>query len=343
MKTNPSPDNRHGLTLRYRPRSKLMTKLFFSLIIAGMKNKRQRKIYGLGGLALALLVLLTACQDQPGSTATPPVSAPGNSPGPALTSKAPATSGSRIITATPPLTVTAPGGPSATPATPTPPTDAQANAAFNQVRHAVQKLAIEAKTFRYKLQQTGELNSGGSLSQFEAAGSGEFQRPAFHQLLTLKVSGQTQEIELYGRESQLFQRIVSLVAWRKLQPAVAGPFPGLNQTQGFKADGKQSLDGKPTTKYSWVSPASQLLPVSGQPEGLGALSATGIYQAFSGDKTSQAQAAIWVDDAGGFIVRYQVAATFTAANSNLSYNVTYDYTDFNSPDVKVEAPGDLPQ
>jgi hypothetical protein len=204
-------------------------------------------------------------------------------------------------------------------------------------------MAVEAKTFRYKLQQTGELNSSGSLSRFEAIGSGEFQRPAFHQLLTLKVSGQTQEIEYYGRGNKLFQRVVSLVAWRALQPAVAGPFPGLDQAQGFKSAGKESLNSQPTTKYSWAFPASRLLPGSGQPEGLGALSATGLYQAFLGDKTSQAQGAIWVDEASGFIVRYQVSANFTSGNSTLSYNATYDYTDFDSPDLKVEAPEDLPQ
>jgi hypothetical protein len=321
-----------------------MTKLFFSLIMAAMKNKPQRKLPGLAGLSLALLVLLAACQDQPGSTATPPVSPPGNSPGQSVTSAAPATSGSRIITATPTLIVTAPPAvPGATPVTPTPAAVDQSNPALNQLRPAIQKMTNEAKTFRYKLQQTGELNSGGSLSRFEASGSGEFQRPAFHQLLTLKVSGQTQEIEYYGRGNQLFQRVVSLVAWRALQPAVAGPFPGLNQAQGFKAAGKESLNSQPTTKYSWVFPANQLLPGSGQPEGLGALSVTGLYQAFSGDKTSQAQAAIWVDDTSGFITRYQVTTNFTNGNSTLSYNATYDYTDFDSPDLKVEAPGDLPK
>lgn len=305
-----------------------------------MKNKRQRK----PGLALGLLVLLlTACQDQPGPTATPPVSPAQNSPGPAVTSPVAVSSGSAVITATPAQSAAAPAGPGAAPVTPTPLTATQANDVLNQIRPATQKMAVEAKSFRYKLQQTGELNSGGSLSRFDADGSGEFQRPAFHQLLTLKVSGQTQQIELYGRENQLFQRVVSLVAWRKLQPAVAGPFPGLNQAQNFKAAGKESLDSLPTTKYSWNFPASLLLPNSGQPEGLGALSATGIYQAFLGDKTSQAQAVIWVNDATGYIARYQVITNFITANSNLSYRATYDYAEFDSANLKVETPGDLPQ
>ncbi len=314
-----------------------------------MKNKHQIKLAGLAGLVLGLLTLLAACQDQSGQTPTPPISAgaDGNSPGPTVTAAVSSSPPNRLITATatPTLPPTSPTGPTVAPVTPTPLplVDTQVNTILNQIRQATQKMVVEAKSFRYRLQQTGELNSGGSLNRFEAVGSGEFQRPAFHQLLTLKVSGQEQQIELYGRENQLFQRVVSLVAWRKWQPAVAGPFPGLVQAQDFKAAGQENLDSLKTTKYSWTFPASQLLPTSGQPEGLGALSATGLYQAFIGDKTSPAQATIWVDDATGFIARYQGTTTFNSGASKLSYSATYDYADFDLASVKVEVPGDLPK
>ncbi|MDB5082149.1 MAG: hypothetical protein JWP00_4073 [Chloroflexi bacterium] len=316
--------------------------------MAGMKTKRYTKLSGLAGIALALLVFLAACQDQSSAPTATPAASPGQTlTAPAVTSPAPATSGSAGITVTPAQTATAPAVPSAAPVTPTPlpatPVNSQADPAFNQVWQAVQKLAVQAKSFRYRLQQTGELNSGGSLSRFEAAGNGEFQRPAFHQLLTLKVAGQEQQIEHYGRENQLFQRVVSLVAWRSLQPAVAGPYPGLNQAQGIKAAGKEALNGLNTTKYGWTFPAALLLPATGQPEGLGALSATGIYQSFSGDKTSQAQATIWIDDTTGYIVRYQITTNFTTGDSTLNYSAIYDYADFDQAAVKVEAPGDLPK
>ena len=244
-------------------------------------------------------------------------------------------------TTKPPTATPAP--PTAVPATPTPVADVQANAVLNKIRQATGKMSADAKTFRYRLQQTGQLDSGGSVSAFEAAGSGEFQRPAFHQLLTLKVSGQEQDIELYGTQNQLFQRVTGLVTWRKVQPVVAGPFPGLVQAQDFQAAGAENLDSLKTTKYGWTFPASLLMPTSGQPEGLGTLSITNLYQAFTGDKTSHAQATIWVDDATGFIARYQVTTTFNGGGAKLAYTATYDYTEIDAATVKVDIPGDLPK
>ena len=137
--------------------------------------------------------------------------------------------------------------------------------------------------------------------------------------------------------------MTGLVTWRKVQPAVAGPFPGLVQAQDFKSAGTENLENLKTSKYTWTFPAALLLPTSGQPEGLGALSITNLYQAFTNDKSGQAQATLWVDDASGFTARYQVTATFTSGGSKLNYTATYDYSEFDGADVKVAVPGDLPK
>lgn len=295
---------------------------------------------------LACIFLLAACEDQSAVTPTPAGSPGGILPGVSTTAAAvsPSVSPAPAPTTAPTAPPTATQAlPTAVPATPTPVADTQANAVLDKIRQATQKMSVDAKTFRYRLTQTGQLDSGGSVSAFEAAGSGEFQRPAFHQLLTLKVSGQEQEIELYGNQNQLFQRVTGLVAWRKVLPVVAGPFPGLVQAQDFKSTGAENLDNLKTSKYGWTFPATLLLPTGGQPEGLGALSITNLYQSFTNDKTSQAQATIWVDDATGFIARYQVTTTFSGGGAKLSYTATYDYTEIDSADVKVDVPGDLPK
>jgi hypothetical protein len=324
-----------------------MTKRIFSLIIIFMKNKPNSKLLSLSrllsGLALVGLLWLAACADQPATTpgvTTPPAPGTGGIL-PGLTSPAPVVSPSAGPAFSP--TATPIALPTLAPATPTPVADTQANAVLEKIQAATRKLSTDAKTFRYRLQQSGQLESGGSVSAFEAAGSGEFQRPAFHQLLTLKVAGQAQDIELYGNQNQLFQRVTGLVAWRSLQPGVAGPYPGLAQSQGFTAAGAENLDSLKTSKYTWTFPASLLMPTSGQPEGLGALSITNLYLGFTGDKTSQAQATLWVDDTTGNVTRYRVAATFNSGGAKLTYTTTYDYADFDSAGVKVAAPGDLPK
>ncbi|MBN9386875.1 MAG: hypothetical protein J0I20_02390 [Chloroflexi bacterium] len=329
-----------------------MTKRIFSLIIIFMKNKPNSNILGLRGLRggllrgllptlalVSLLWLAAACTDQAATTPTPASTTVGILPG--LTSPPPVGSPSADTALAP--TATALALPTLVPATPTPVADTQAKSVLEKIQAATSKLSTDAKTFRYRLQQSGQLDSAGSVSAFEAAGSGEFQRPAFHQLLTLKVSGQEQAIELYGSQNQLFQRVTGLVAWRPLQPAVAGPYPGLVQSQGFTSAGSENLDSLKTSKYTWTFPASLLMPSSGQPEGLGALSITNLYLGFTGDKTSQAQATLWVDDATGNVARYQVAATFIGSGAKLTYSTTYDYAEFDSADVKVAVPGDLPK
>jgi hypothetical protein len=311
-----------------------------------MKNKRRPKIKKLTGLLLVCLVLLAACSDQAAVTPTPPGSPGGIVPGVTITIDviSPSAGPALVPTTLPAVPPTAtPALPTAVPVTPTPVADAQANAVLEKISQATRKMSADARTFRYRLQQTGQLDSGGSVSAFEAAGSGEFQRPAFHQLLTLKVSGQEQEIELYGNQSQLFQRVTGLVAWRKVEPVVAGPYPALVQAQDFKSAGAENLDNLKTTRYGWTFPAGLLLPTSGQPEGLGALSITNLYQAFTNDKTGQAQATIWVDDATGYIARYQVTAALSSGSAKLSYTATYDYAEFDSGNVKVDVPGDLPK
>src|SRR5207253_577242 len=95
----------------------------------------------------------------------------------------------------------------------------------DQVLKAIRKLAQDTQSFRYTLQQQGELKSGNSATQFSATGSGEWQRPAFHQLLTLNLAGQTQKIEDYARDKELFERVVDLVVWRKQGFSLTGPFP----------------------------------------------------------------------------------------------------------------------
>lgn len=311
-----------------------------SLIIAFMKNKPYSKLLTLSGLALVCLLWLAACTDQSAVTPTPAANTGGILPG--LTSPSPAVGSPSAGPAVSPTAATV-ALPTLSPATPTAVADTQANAVLGKIEAATKKLSADAKTFRYRLQQTGQLESGGSVSAFEAGGSGEFQRPGFHQLLTLKVSGQEQDIELYGNQNQLFQRVTGLVAWRLVQPAVAGPFPGLVQSQGFSSAGSENLDSLKTTKYTWTFPANLLMPTSGQPEGLGALSITNLYLGFTGDKTSQAQATLWVDDATGNIARYRVTATFTSGSAKLTYSTTYDYAEFDSPEVKVDVPGDLPK
>lgn len=291
------------------------------------------------GLALVCLLWLAACTDQSAPTPTPATSTSTGGILPGITTPAVSASVGPTLA---PVSAT-PALPTLTPATPTPVADSQVNAVLEKIRAATRKLSTDAKTFRYRLAQTGQLESGGSVSAFEAAGSGEYQRPAFHQLLTLKVAGQEQEIELYGSQNQLFQRVTGLVAWRPLQPVVAGPFPGLLQAQDFNAAGSENLDSLKTTRYTWTFPASLLLPTSGQPEGLGALSITNLYLGFTGDKTSQAQATLWVDDATGQVARYRVTASLSGGGAKLTYTTTYDYTEFDSADVKVAAPGDLPK
>ncbi len=308
-----------------------------------MKKKRRPKINFLPGLILACLLFLAGCEDQSAATPAPPGSPgailPGISTPTAVVS--PPVAPTVAPTTVPPTATLA--LPTAIPASPTLVANTQARAVLAKIREAANKMSADANTFRYRLLQTGQLESGGSVSAFEATGSGEFQRPAFHQLLTLKVSGQEQEIELYGNQNQLFQRVTGLVAWRKVEPIVAGPFPGLVQAQDFKSAGAENLANIKTTGYGWTFPANLLLPASGHPEGLGALSITNLYLAFINDKSSQAQGSIWVDDATGYIARYQVTATFSSSGAKLNYTATYDYTDFDATSVKVDVPGDLPK
>lgn len=322
-----------------------------------MKNQphfNAKFLPGLVRLALVCLIallMLAACSDQSAATPTPATTPGGILPGvlatAATTTTAPTSTQNTTFRAATTGTVVAPTAtplpPTTVPATPTPVADVQANAALEKIQQAVQKMAVEAKAFRYRLAQTGQLDESGSVSRFEATGEGEFQRPAFHQLLTLKVSGQEQQIELYGNQGQLFQRVTGLVVWRRLQPVVTGPFPVLVQAQNFKNDGTENLDSLKTTRYEYTYPASLVLPGRGQPEGLGALSITNVYQPFTGDTVSPAQATIWVDDTTGRIVRYRVTASFKQSGTTLSYTATYDYSEFDSADVRVEVPGDLPK
>jgi hypothetical protein len=212
-----------------------------------------------------------------------------------------------------------------------------------QIQKALRQLA-DTQSFRYQLQQMGELKSGASGTQFEASGEGQWQRPAFHQLITLKLNGQSQQIEHYGRDGQLFQRVVELVVWRKQEPAIAGPFPDparLDQASNLQPPAKETLGIQSTTRLVWQEPAFRFLPSTGQPEGLGALSATNLHQAFAADKTSLAQIVLWVRDSDGQPIRYQLITTLTAGSDTLRYTATYDYTSFNDTSIKVDPPSDL--
>lgn len=292
-----------------------------------------------------LLLLLVACGESPTPTTitqanqtqatgspqpTAQVSTAVNSTGVAVVS--PATTAAPAATATPTAVVaqvTFPVG---------------STSDRDQVLKAVRKLAQDSQSFRYSLQQHGELKSGNSLTQFAASGAGEWQRPAFHQLITLSLGGQTQKVEDYGRDRELFERVVELVVWRKQAFTIAGPFPDparVEQAGNFKAMGKEAIGSQSALKFSWEEPAARLLPSAGQPEGLGALSATNLYRAFTGDGTSTAQLTLWVDEASGAPLRYQLVATFSSANTTLNYTATYDYTSLNDPAIKVDAPSDL--
>jgi hypothetical protein len=296
-------------------------------------------------LSFILLFLLVACGESPtpttvtqanqtpttnSSPVTAPISTAANSTGAVVVS--PAATAAPAATATPTAVVaqvTFPVG---------------STSDRDQVLKAVRKLAQDTQSFRYNLQQRGELKSGSSLTQFAATGAGEWQRPAFHQLISLSLGGQTQKVEDYSRDRELFERVVELVVWRKQAFTIAGPFPDparVEQAGNFKAMGKETIGSQAALKFSWEEPASRLLPPAGQPEGLGALSATNLYRAFTGDGTSTAQLTLWVDETSGAPLRYQLVATFSAANTTLNYTATYDYTGLNDSAIKVDAPSDL--
>ncbi len=321
-----------------------------------VKRDAKRIFFSLHPSSLILLFLLVACGDSatptvvgpgPGQLTASPQVSPSVTVAVATTTASSPTAGTLInaVTATPGVVV-------APSVTALPPTAAAPTATLapgsatdrEQVLKAVQKLATDSQSFRYKLVQQGELKSGGSLTQFEANGGGEWQRPAFHQLVTLQLEGQQKQLEHYGRDKQLFQRVVDLVVWRKQEPGVAGPFPDpgrVEQAGNFKALGKEAVGSQSAAKYSWEEPATRLLPSAGQPEGLGALSATNLYLAFTSDKTSLAQLTLWVDDTNGQPLRYQLTTTFSVGNNTLRYTATYDYLNFNDPTIKVEQPSDL--
>ncbi len=216
--------------------------------------------------------------------------------------------------------------------------------ARDRVTQAVEQLTAN-QTFRYKLVQSGELKSGTSLTRFEAQGGGEWELPAFHQLLTFSQGGQTQKLEAYGTDKQLFQRVVSLVAWRRVTPLVVGPFPDLKRLESganFKAMGQESLNGQSALKFVWEMPASGFFPAAGGPESLGALTVSNLYLAFDPAKASPAQATIWVNPANSQFLRYRLDATLTNGDTTLVYGATYDYYDLSSP-LSVTPPNDLPR
>ncbi len=306
------------------------------------------------GVGLVLLLLLAGCGDSPTATSdatatTPPILSPvppsattntvivTTGPGPTAT-----TTSNPVTTAAPPpasgatVTPVAPIQPAAT-------TGPGSLSAREQVQKALAKLANEAGSFRYKLQQQGDLKSGNSLTHFEANGDGAWQRPAFRQLVTLRFGGDQKQIELYGRDKQLYQRTLELVVWRKQEPGAVGPFPDagrLTQAGNFQQPGKETINGVSALKLTWEEAAGRWLPSAGQPEGLGALSATNIYLAFVADK-APVQLALWVSEADGLPLRYQLTANLTAGSDTLRYIALYDYSGFNDSTIKVDAPADL--
>ncbi|HEX2911850.1 MAG TPA: hypothetical protein VH186_13665 [Chloroflexia bacterium] len=285
-------------------------------------------------IAGILTLLLGACEDQQASTPTAPATArPETTPPP--TAKA----GLVSYTAQPALTLP----PTLTPSATLSPAEQSMR---EQALQAVRKLATATPTFRYSLQQTGELKSGASTNQFEASGGGEWQNNSFHQLVNLKLDGQTTQVENYGQSgTQLYQQIVALDTWRKLQPPVKGPFPSpelISQAVNFQAAGKETLNGQNSTKISWQLPSVTLLPSNEQAEGLGALSATGLYQSFLSDNNSLAQATLWIDSASNLPLRYDVQAAYISGDNALKYTASYTYSQFNDSLIKVKLPAILP-
>ena len=212
----------------------------------------------------------------------------------------------------------------------------------DKVKQALQSLA-DSTSLTYTVQQQGDLKNSNSLTHFEAQGQGEWQHPAYHQLLTFTQGGTSEQLEAYGDGIHTYQRTVGLAIWKPASPVVTAPFPTnarLNGITNFQAAGSQTLNGTAVTGYGWQFPTSQLLPASGSPESLGVLSVTGLYQSFVTDN-SMAQAKLWLNSAGQ-PVRYEVTATLTAGDSSLAYTATYDYSNFNGS-VLVAAPTDLPK
>ena len=290
---------------------------------------------------LLVLLLTAGCDSAAPATQTPPTPiSSGLSGSPVSGSVSPA---STVQAGSPALTngsVAAPTlmiAPTAT-AQPQPTGSVSAR---DTVLQGVRQLAVQS-TFRYRLKQTGELRGGGSLSQLVAEGQGEWQRPAFHQALNFVQAGQSQAVEGFGNDRQLYQRVTALVAWRKLPTPVVGPFPPpdrVAQAGNFTQAGQEGVNDQTTTRYSWQGSVGNLLE---GPEGLGALSITNLYLAFADDRTALAQGTIWLNETNKQIVRYEYTTTLTAGDTTLNYRATYDYSDFNAS-LTVTPPGDLPK
>lgn len=285
---------------------------------------------------IIMATILAACGEEVQLGASP---VPATSAASTGSSIMPPTTGSSTVPASPSQLAS---GQPVIAASPTPVLPTASSGSSANVLAAVRNFS-QNSSFNYQLRQQGDLTSGPSRIQFEAQGAGAWQQGVWRQSLATKLGGQTSTVEHFGRAGELFERVAELVVWRKLPQAISGPFPNpakLGQAN-FQAAGTETLDGQVAQRFNQTIPAASLVQ-AGQPEILGALTASELYRPFAADSAATAQVSFWlVGDTQ--LVRYRVETTLKSGDSSLHYIATYNYRDFNATSIVVKVPDDLPR
>ncbi len=307
----------------------------------------------LAGLILAGLILVACDSTTPTITITPTQANPTLIPTSAASN---VTATSQPTLANPTAILTLPTLPT-TASTPNELTTTVATtitAGANPVADAAQKFN-EAKSYSFEVSQTAKLQTGTSVSELSAQGSGLFVAGNFSQTLVLKAGGASQPLEIFVQGDKGYQKLSNLAVWRKLDNhlykfAAIEP-PSILQTainaKTVTIQGQQQVGTVLANKYSYSVNGAQFVDGQGEigPLPLGLLSAATILNGFAASdlKAVQIQETLWLDPATNLLLQRQWQLTSGPSQPNhLLYQALYIYHDFNQPDLNIPVPTNLP-
>ena len=168
----------------------------------------------LGGLILAMLLLVACDSSTPGVTETSAqtkltLTSTSAAPNVAVTNQP--------ILITPTQTLTLPALPTTAPTangiTTTVATIVTAEA--NPLADPARKFNA-AQSYSFEVSQTASLQAGASISELSAQGSGLFVAGNFSQTVVLKAGGASQPVEIFVQGDKGYQKLSNLAVWRKL-------------------------------------------------------------------------------------------------------------------------------